>query len=251
MWFEHARRRCVDHLRALLSIRMAHEHISAILAGWETNTIPTLAGLHSASVIAYARPFTPALTKEGKVAYPTSVLKKAPRFDHELHLHLLDLRNRLIAHADYDLLASTMYLQIVGDEKLPIAMGVNVKSMHGIEARSLAERYQVHFLACMESIEETLNRELRDLATQAQKHPEEFDATHNVPAAMLGAKLTTELQEFPGPTGPTSDVAEPSFPEGLSGYRYLTLRHEVALIVSGTYTIHESGVPKEVTFEVG
>jgi hypothetical protein len=177
-------------------------------------------------------------------------LDQAPRFDHELHLHLLDLRNRLIAHADYDLLASTMYLQIIGDERLPIAMGVNVKSMHGIESRSLAERYQAHFLACMESIEETLNRELREVATQAQKYPTEFDATHNVPPAILEAKFTTELQEFPGPTGAASNVAEPSFPEGLSGYRYLTLQHRLALIGSGTYTIHESGVPKEVTFEV-
>lgn len=151
-WFERARGRCVDHLRALISIRMAHEYISAILARWTTNDVATVAGLHSASVIAYARPFTLALTKDGKVAYPASTLKNAPRFDHELHSHLLDLRNRLLAHADYDLLPSSMYLQTVGDEMLPVAMGVNVKSMVGIESRSLAERYQAHFVACMRGL---------------------------------------------------------------------------------------------------
>ena len=229
---------------------MAHECISEILARWATNDGVTAAGLHSASVIAYARPFTPAPTKVGKVTYAVSALKKAPGFDHELHSHLMVLRNRLIAHADYGLLASTMYLQTIGDEKLPVEMGINVKSMFGFEARSLAERYQTHFVACMTSIEETLNRELREVATQAQKYPEEFHATHNVPIAMSELEPTRELKDFPGPTGPAGDVAEPSFPEGLSGYRYRTLQHQLALIESGTYTIHEPGEPKEVTFTV-
>ena len=249
-WFERARRECVDHLRALNSIRMAHECVSEILTHWATNDGVTATGLHSASVIAYARPFTKAQTKFGNVAYPVSVLKKAPGFDRELHLHLMDLRNRLIAHADYGLLASTMYLQLIGDEKLPVAMGVNVKSMLGFEARSLAQRYQAHFVACMTSIEERLNRELREVATEAQKYPAEFHATHNVPVAMSELKPTTELTDFPGPTGPAGDVAEPSFPEGLSGYRYRTLQHQLPLIESGTYTIHERGSPKEVTFTV-
>jgi hypothetical protein len=143
-----------------------------------------------------------------------------------------------------------MYLQTLGDEMLPVAMGVNVKSMVGIEARSLAERYQAHFMACMTSIEETLNRELKEIAAHAQKFPAEFHASHNLPVAMSEWQPTTQFADFPGPTGAASDVAEPSFPEGLSGYRYLTLQHQLALIESGTYTIYEGGVPKEVTFTV-
>ncbi|HYM37480.1 MAG TPA: hypothetical protein VES96_03665 [Nitrospiraceae bacterium] len=250
VWFEHARRRCVDHLRALLSIRMAHEYMSKMFGCWATNDIITMAGLHSASVVAYARPFMSALTKDGKVVYPVSALKKAARFDRDLHLHLLSLRNQLITHADYNLLASTMYLQAIGDERLPIEIGITVKGMFGIETRALAERYQVHFLICMTAIEEALNQELQAVSLQAQKHPVEFNATHNVPVSTSEWKITTEDNEFPGPTGPASGVEEPTFPEELSGYRYLTLRHKFALIKSGKYKIHVNGVPREVAFTV-
>jgi hypothetical protein len=229
---------------------MAHAYVSKILGLWATNDINTLSGLHSASVIAYARPFTPAQTKDGKVVYASTALKKAPGFDRELHSHLLDLRNQLIAHADYDLLASTMYLQTIGDEMLPIELGINVKSMFGIEKRTLAERYQAHFQACLEVIEEMLNRELKQVVDQAKKYPEEFKATHNVPISTSEYKITTEDKEFPGPTGPASQVTEPPFPEGLSGYRYLTLQHKLPLIKSGTYTIYANGVPQEITFTV-
>jgi hypothetical protein len=250
MWFERGRRRCVDHLRALSSVQLAHEYISTLLTRWTSNEVHSLAGLHAASVIAYARPFTAAFTKEGKLKYPVSALRKTPGFDHELHSHLLDLRNNLIAHGDYDLLPSTMYLQTVGDEKLPVAMGVNVKCIVGIEARPLAERYQAHFRTCLTVIEEMLNRDLREIAARAQTHPEEFHATHNIPAAILEVKPTIELADFPGPVGAAGDVAEPSFSERLSGYKYLTVRHELALIESGTYSIHDRGVPIDVTFEV-
>lgn len=249
-WFQHARERCVDHLRAITSIRSADTSISTILARWTTEDVAILASLHSATVIAYAQPFTPARTKVGKVSYGESALKKAPGFDRDLHSHLLTLRNQLIAHSDYDFFPSTMYLQTVGDEMLPVAMGVNVKSMFGIEARSLAERYQVHFRSCMKSIEETLNQELREIARQARNYPTEFNASHNVPISTSEANLATEFLDFPGPTGPSSHVSEPSFPEGLRGYRYVTLQHLLALIGSGKHTIHDHGIQKEVTFEV-
>src|SRR2546430_17216482 len=61
-WFENARRRCVDHLRALISVRAASTYASAILDRWSNEDIEILAGLHLASVIAYTRPFTSAFT---------------------------------------------------------------------------------------------------------------------------------------------------------------------------------------------
>src|SRR5271169_5684192 len=92
-WFEHSRMRCVDHLRALLSIRMARDSAIAILQHWQFQSPESNSALHSSCVIAYARPFTSAATKSGKVTYPTRALMAAPGFDKELHVHILDLRN--------------------------------------------------------------------------------------------------------------------------------------------------------------
>jgi hypothetical protein len=33
-WFEDARRQCIDHLRALLSVQLAHDSIKQILLRW-------------------------------------------------------------------------------------------------------------------------------------------------------------------------------------------------------------------------
>lgn len=250
-WFEYARQKCVDHLRALLSIRSSHENILRILDRWGREDPAVLAALHSAAVTAYARPFTGAETRFGKVKYQESSLKGAMGFDRELHTHLLNLRNKMIAHADYDVLASTMYVQTVGDEQLPLSIGINVKVIFGIESRELADRYLAHFGACMTAIETTLNQELNELAAEAKKYPLEFGATHNLPVASSKMTINGEDQVLPGPTGQAAGVAEPQFAETLAGYSYMTLQHERPLIQSGTYTIHENGIPKEIVFAVG
>lgn len=232
-------------------MRAAHDYVALILDRWTAADLSSLIALHSACVVAYARPFTPAFTRHGRVQYGTRALEKARGFDRQLHSHLVELRHRLIAHGDYDLLPSTMYVQTIGDEMLQISIGVNVKTMAGLASSGLAQRYRAHFLACMSALEERLNQELRELATEARKYPSEFNATHNVRMDTRQWQPSSRLAEFPGPTGPASDVEEPSFPEGMSGYRYVILRHQFALIESGTYTVHTDGKPVQVTFTVG
>lgn len=249
-WFEMARRRCIDHLRALHSIQSAHSFIAGMLQGWATIDPTTNAALHTACVIAYSRPFTTARTAEGTVIYPLKDLKRVPSFDAEFHSHLMDLRDRLIAHADYGIFPSTMYMQTIGDEKLPIRLGIKVKGMLGIESRSLAGKYEKHIAAAAVTIESSLNRDCTELAEHARRHPAVFESTHNVPLASREVKFGVTEEAFPEPTGEAATVEEPSFPEHLSGYRYQTLTHEIALITGGTYVIHENGVPKEIILSV-
>jgi hypothetical protein len=125
-WFELSRRRCVDHLRALLSIKTARDSAVAILRDWSSQSAESNSALHSSCVIAYARPFTYAASKNGKVTYSTKGLMAASGFDKELHVHILDLRNQIIAHGDYGIFPATMYLQTAGDEQLPLRLGINV-----------------------------------------------------------------------------------------------------------------------------
>ncbi len=247
-WFDSARHQCVDHLRALVSVRTANEYLTAILTRFIDTDPTTVAGLHSASVIAYARPFVSAKTIEGERRYPEGKLRKASGFDRQLHDHLLSLRHRLIAHADYALLASTMNIQTIGDEALPVQMEINVKTIYGITDRQLGLRYQAHFQACMRFMEESLNQEVRELNLQSKKYPMEFAATHNIPAVERDVTLSPQFADFPAPEGPASTVAEPAFPSDLAGYRYLTLYHTVPLLSSGEYPIHQDG--KEVGFIV-
>jgi hypothetical protein len=249
-WFEQSRRRCVDHLRALLSIKIARNSVATILRDWKSQSAEINSALHSACVIAYARPFTSALTRHGKITYPTKKLMAASGFDKELHRHILDLRNRIITHGDYDVFPSTMYVQTVGDEKLPLTLGINVKGILGIELHDLALRYERHFSTCAANLEETLNRECHELAAAARLHPSEFHKTHNIPEVGEVFSPGLEFEDLPRPKGKAGVVESPAFPQELSGYRYITLTHQIPLIKSGKYVVTENGVPKEIVFDV-
>lgn len=247
-WFELSRRRCVDHLRTLLSIKMARNNAAAILHNWSSQSAETNSALHSSCVIAYARPFTYAATKSGKVTYSPKRLMAASGFDKELHTHILDLRNQIVAHGDYGIFPSTMYLQTVGDDRTPLMLGINVKGILGIESYDLALRYEKHLSICDLTLEGILNHECKELTSEARIHPIEFHKTHNIPEVKERIDVGPELKHLPRPAGPAAVVENPVFPEGLSGYRYVTLTHQIALIESGKYIITEDGLAKEIVF---
>jgi hypothetical protein len=247
-WFENSRRRCVDHLRALLSVRMAQSSAIAILQQWERQSAETNSALHSSCVIAYARPFVNAATKSGKITYPAKRLMAAPGFDKELHAHILDLRNRMIAHSDYGIFPSSMYLQTIGDERLPIRLGINVKGIFGIASHVLALRYEKHLSICAAALEKLLNIECNDLTSEARLHPLEFQKTHNIPESNQQLAVGAEIQDLPPPTGPAAGVETPTFSNGLSEYRYITLTHQISLVEDGKHVVTEAGVAKEIFF---
>lgn len=248
---ERLRRRCVDHFRALSSIQAAHQYALRLIEGWGNLDDMFSSALHSASVMAYARPFTSAKTKGGTVQYPLKKLKKAPGFDSDLHDHLMEMRDKIVAHSDYSMLRSTMYLQAIGDsQELPICLGLNVKRLRGIESKSLADRYGFHFEVCVSHIAGTFNDEFNELARFVRGNPQFFEDTQNLPLQESEHIATPSLAMMPGPQGPAGDVAEPEFPDELSGYKYEKLSHQRALIKSGAYEVLVKGVRQTVTFQI-
>ena len=175
---------------------------------------------------------------------------RAVGFDLELHKHILELRNQIIAHGDYHMFPSTMYLQSIGDNRLPIALGIKVKGMLGISSHDLALRYEKHFSVCEAKIEELLKQECDELATQAKVHPAMFMETHNVPEHSQKVSIDGKPEVLPGPTGPAATVEEPEFPSDLMGYNYITLTHQAALIGNGEYVVTIDGIEKTLTFSI-
>ncbi len=93
-----------QEVRALIQIDQAERHIGKLLDGWDTLDEDIKSALFTSVVIHYARPFTSNETKEGKRKYPVSQFKGVPKFDRQLHDHLCDLRDKLVAHQDGTLL---------------------------------------------------------------------------------------------------------------------------------------------------
>jgi hypothetical protein len=116
--------------------------------------------------------------------------------------------------------------------------------MCGIESRDLAVRYEKHLSICDDRIEELLNIECNELAEEAKRHPSAFDATHNIPEVRQDVAISSsEMAAFPVPTGQAGTVNNPSFPEGLSGYNYITLSHEYARLAARCHEVR--GVARE------
>jgi hypothetical protein len=248
-WFEQARGRCIDHLRAALSIRIARDSAKAILQNWGNGNLISSAAFHVTAVISYCRPFVDARAKGMKIFYPAKTLLSSDRFDKDLHSHILELRNRIIAHADYGIFPSTMFTQTIGDDDVFLLLGIKAKGIFGIESKELAVRYEAHFSACMDRIEEKLKAECNELALESKLHPKEFNATHNVPAATQPLQSSEEFTQLPGPIGPASSVQNPTFSKDFSGYHYLEITHTTPLIESGTHRIMSGGKLIEIEFD--
>jgi hypothetical protein len=234
-------------MRALLSIKMAKDNLGNLLRNWNALPSGVKGALHSAAVISYARVFVHSATNVGKITYPSRQLTKAAGFDMELHNHILELRNQIIAHGDYGMFPSTMYVQTMGDERIPVVLGINVRGMFGIASRELALRYDKHLSFCDEKLEHLLGLECAELTAEAKLHPRAFSESHNIPEEHQAISLGADTKDFPGPIGPAATVENPAFPDGLSDYDYMTLTHQVALQESGEYTITNGGIEQKVT----
>jgi len=242
-WFVGARELCIDHLRALGSIRAAERYMAKLLEQPPSCDTELAGALHSAAVIAYSQAFTTAHTRAGKVTYKIHRLKKAVGFDKRLHRHLLDLRDRLIAHADYAVLPSVMDMSLIGD--LPVALTLKVKRLAGIRSRGLAERYHRHFRACRVAIEASLNDELRELVAEGRKHPGTFRATHNIPPAEETVRISGKFEDL----SPGNQVAEPTFEN--EGYVYISLEHCLPLVQGGQHAVTDrDGKQVEIDIEI-
>jgi hypothetical protein len=242
-WFVAARRRCVDHLRALASVRSSAEYVRALLDPSARHGAEVAGALHSAAVTAYAQVFTETRTHQGKIRYKTHALKGAPASTARSMIISSDSATSWSPHADYANLPSVMDTHQIGD--LRVALTLKVKRLAGLSSRQLAERYLRHFHACMRKLEELLNTEMRELTTEAQTHAAAFNATHTVPASYTA--MTRDFADLP--TG--NQVPEPDFAADLDASVYTTLEHTLPLISSGKYRVRDSeGNEDEVDIEV-
>jgi hypothetical protein len=142
-----------------------------------------------------------------------------------------------------------MYLQAIGDERLPVTLGINVKGMLGIASRDLASRYEKHIAICAHRLEEVLSQECNELAAQAKLYPDAFNSTHNIPE--IREKLIpsdSNFSDLPRAAGAAGTVEEPSFPDGLSGYNYVLLTHQIPLQDSGEYVVTIDGIKCKIEF---
>jgi hypothetical protein len=227
-WFKDQKRIMVSHARALDCITSARRSVASLIANWENPDPEVRAALHSAAVISYARPFSRNRDDFGKwPSYPVQRLERTRAFDPSLHGHLVDLRNKIIAHHDSEYLSAKLLISSVElsiGAQVPIAVSVHVQSLYSIEDREIAYRYAAHFDAAIECIDAALEHDhskyfcavqqwpdvLRSVGEKSREQGGEFDLTDGQPHVIPHAHRT-KLGRLP----------RPELTVGSNGYTYL------------------------------
>lgn len=109
---ENLRHKCKVGLKAFQNISGGLNYLNRLLELPEPKDILLITSLFQSAIIRYAKPFT---NNKGAKEYPFKNLSKVIGFDKELHDHIIDIRQTLIAHDDFTIVEPaliTSYIQI-------------------------------------------------------------------------------------------------------------------------------------------
>lgn len=129
------------------------------------------------AIVKYAKPFTDTETSFGRTRYPVRHLKVESDFDHELHTHLIELRNTLIAHDDLESIEPRILqfcLSIAPSGfSVPISIGVSNKCLsYPIDTQSV-EKLRAHVEACMHGAITKIHNDISKARDITLNHPEQ------------------------------------------------------------------------------
>lgn len=150
----------------------AYQNLTGSLQGFDrflsvvqTKDHILLSSVFCFAVVKYAKPFVDTETPYGKTRYPTRHLKNEAGYEAELHQHLIELRNTLVAHDDVEsieprIIQMCMSMQPTG-YSIPVSIGLSNKCLAYPIASESVMKLRKHVAACVQG---ALNKVYQDLA---------------------------------------------------------------------------------------
>jgi hypothetical protein len=175
-WKLHLEAVAIRHLRALDQVNQAYQCFARLSQGGNTLDAVVKSALFTSAVIHYSRPF-------GKNrGSPTSSSKYSikelqnPNVDRVLHEHLLDLRDKLVAHQDGTVLPARIGHYTIAvheaDLEIPVQTFGAVWALQGVATVEILTRYLQHVEACAEAIQANVNSALTAVNAAEHEYPE-------------------------------------------------------------------------------
>jgi hypothetical protein len=164
------------HLRALDQINQARRCLVKLSQEGDTLDDVVMSALFTSAVIHYSRPF--GKNRGGQTNSPRYRIKELRNagFDRVLHDHLLDLRDKLVAHQDGTLLPARIGQFTIEihehDVEIPVQTFAVVFALQGIAAKELVARYLEHVTTCVEALQRNVERALTAVNTAEHKYQE-------------------------------------------------------------------------------
>jgi hypothetical protein len=176
-WFKRREGSLVADARAFDSISAAKRANDALLAHWDALDLEIHGALHTQAVISYARPFTNNMGANAKTRYPTSHLRRQQGFSREFHVHLMELRDKLIAHSDASLLDGRVAyhrMTIRSAERrfaIPIGTSVHVMALHTVQRKAVVQQFDTHASAALAAIHIRATTTVNELLAYIRSNP--------------------------------------------------------------------------------
>jgi hypothetical protein len=219
-------------LKAFQNLVGAHQGFEKLLTLGGSNDLTLLSAMFCFAVIKYARPFVETNTADGKVCFPARALKSTQGFVVSTHKHLLELRNRLIAHDDLDsieprILSLFMNVGTPPIASIPVSIVASNMCLAVPADLSSLENLRDHVAACVRGAHGKLQADLERIHQAALDNPAE---------AMTGAKYQKDYGQATPVDGTRFrppdmlrdewlDLGPPSFSHAQAGsFHYETLR---------------------------
>ena len=129
------------------------------------------------AVVKYAKPFIETKTSFGKTRYPIRHLKDQPGFDTALHMHLLELRNTLVAHDDLEsieprILNFGLSIDSSGFH-IPVSIALSNKCLAYPITPESTLKLKEHVAACAQGALNKIHLDLAKVRDAALRHPEQ------------------------------------------------------------------------------
>lgn len=190
-----------------------------------------LSSLFFFGVIKYAKMFIESSTASGKRTYPIRHLKLEPNFSIGMHKHLVDIRNTLIAHDDFESVEPKILQGCMGLDGgavlIPVMIGVSNLCISYPEDLATIIKMKSHVAAALQAASKKLDQDLTEMRALSISNPE---------LAMSGVKFKKDYgsQEIPQQgekVSPPNFMNEqwlnpdaPDFSDVHNGFRYESLK---------------------------
>jgi hypothetical protein len=186
VWLKSRKRDLLAHIRALEDFSTAYALVSRLVEGIDgADEVgeQVRGALYMSAVVTYARQFLQSKNKYNeKRIYPVRHLKLDPRFDSKIHAHLIDVRNKLVAHDDGEQLPPELRLLLVSVDQSrepakPILATLRSYSLSSASGQRFLKAMQDHLAACVERAKSVMHEGLVDFLVQSNLNPEASKAS--------------------------------------------------------------------------
>ncbi len=225
--FERCRRDCFLGIKAFQNIKASLSSFERLLALIDSDDHILLSSYFYMGIIRYSKPFLNSQAKTGSICYPTKHLKQNPTFIKKIHDHILNVRNTLVAHDDFEQIEPrvlSLGLTLEGaDFMIPTSMSIANKCIsHPSDLHGVLQ-IKEHVTGALNSVGQKLYEDMKKLRSISIEHPEQTKEAEKYTMHYGKGQIHkdgTHLMQPEYSDNEWLNPKEPDFSEIHNGFRY-------------------------------